>query len=181
MDRGAAAAPEAQRDESPEHDSTGAIRKSVPEPENQGWVAVEPDSVGPDRIPAYRETVKDSVLVALSDELWSWKAGDQVSLSVPQIDASFITTIERVAVGLGNNRSYFGKLGDEERRYSFVITVGDRNAFAFLATPAGSYELVGNTELAWLMPSANLDQHVDYSKPDFYIVEEPEYFTKHRN
>ncbi len=153
-------------------------RKESPNQAKQGWVAVEPESVDPSRIPSYKETVMDAVLVALDEEIWSWQAGDRVVLTVPQVGASYDTVIDRVDAGLGNNRTYVGRLVEGELPHSFVITVGDRNAFAYLGTPYGSYELVGNTELAWLMPTANLDQHVDYSKPDFYLVEPPVYFIQ---
>ncbi len=170
--------PRDQYPRSPEKGPIGKNEKALLEPLNQGWVAADLDTVDPARIPSYKETVKDSVLVALAEEMWNWQAGDQIVLTVPQIGESYASTINRVEVGLGNNRTYVGRLMDGELPYSFVITVGDRNAFAFLGTPGGSYELVGNTELAWLMPTANLDQHVDYSEPDFYIVEQPDYFIR---
>ena len=70
---------------------------------------------------------------------------------------------------LGNNRSYVGRLIENDVPYSFMITVGQRNTFANLSTPQGSFELIGDTELAWLMPVANMDPHVDYGQPDYYI------------
>ena len=153
-------------------------RQKKLKPANQGWVAVEPEFFDQSRIPIYKETVVNAVLVALDEEMRAWQAGDRIVLTVPQIGASYDTVIDRVEVGLGNNRSYIGRLMEGELPYSFLITVGDRNAFAYLGTPEGSYELVGNTELAWLMPTANMDQHVDYSKPDYYVVEPPAYFIQ---
>ena len=101
--------------------------------------------------------------------MWTWDMGEMISIEVPQIGETYESVIDRVETGLGVNRSYIGRLIDDDHPYSFVITVGERNAFAHLGTPEGSYELVGNTEFAWLMPTANMDQHVDYSKPDYFI------------
>lgn len=49
------------------------------------------------------------------------------------------------------------------------IRLGAPPAGGRLGVPAGTYELVAPGELGWLMPSVNMDQHVDYSQPDYYI------------
>ena len=136
---------------------------------NTAWQPLEIDAVDPERLPEYKEIVEGRVLVELSTGMWSWGAGDRITLAVPQIGAVYDPVIERVETALGNNRSYVGRLIEAEFPYSFVITVGQRNTFANFSTPQGSFELVGDTELAWLMPVANMDQHVDYSQPDYYI------------
>ena len=164
--------------QSPEAQSHEGTQPAPLEPPSQGWVAVDLNTVDPDRIPSYKETVEGAVVVELAEEMWNWQVGDQVVIRVPQIGQSYVSTVDRVEVGMGRNRTYIGRLTEGELPYSFVITVGDRNAFALLGTPKGSYELVGNTDLAWLMPTRNMDQHVDYSKPDFYIVEQPNYFIR---
>ncbi|MDE0001726.1 MAG: hypothetical protein OXQ29_03415 [Rhodospirillaceae bacterium] len=133
------------------------------------WQPLEIDSVAPERLPEYKEIVEGRVLVELSTGMWSWGEGDRITLAVPQTGAVYEPVIERVETMLGNNRSYVGRLIEAEFPYSFVITVGQRNTFANFSTPQGSFELVGDTELAWLMPVANMDQHVDYSQPDYYI------------
>ena len=72
------------------------------------------------------------------------------------------------------NRSYTGLLKDTEGRdYRFTITVGAKNVFAQLGTSQGTFELVASNEMGWLMPSRYMDQHMDYSQPDYYVVEEP--------
>ncbi len=136
------------------------------------WWPLEIDSVAPERIPEYKEVVEGRVLVELSTGMWSWGVGDRITLAVPQIGAVYEPVIERVETMLGNNRSYVGRLIEAEFPYSFVITVGQRNTFANFSTPQGSFELVGDTELAWLMPVANMDQHVDYSQPDYYVPDD---------
>ena len=54
---------------------------------------------------------------------------------------------------------------------NLLVTIGQKSTFANISTPRGSYEFVGNTTHGWLMPSANMDQHVDYTKPDYVITE----------
>ena len=69
--------------------------------------------------------------------------------------------------------SYIGLLREADGRgYRFIITAGARNTFAHVGTSRGTFELVASDELGWLMPTANMDQHVDYSKPDYIIREE---------
>ena len=175
------ATPQADRSQSPpppavatrnEVQASGSATQPPPGA-NSGWQAVDVGSVEAESIPVYKETVEDAVLVELSPAMWSWSAGEQITLSVPQIGMTFTPVIDRVETALGSNRSYVGRLTDDEFPYSFVITVGERNAFANLSTPRGSFELVGNTQLAWLMSVANMDQHVDYSQPDYFIPEDP--------
>ena len=141
----------------------------LPAGPNTAWHPLAIDSVDPQRLPEYKEIVEGRALVELSTGMWSWGEGDRITLAVPQIGAVYEPVIERVETMLGNNRSYVGRLVENEFPFSFVITVGQRNTFANLSTPQGSFELVGDTELAWLMPVANMDQHVDYSQPDYYI------------
>ena len=139
-------------------------------PDNAVWRPLDPRTVDAARIPAYKEEVEGAVLVALDEGIGTWRVGDEIAISVPQIDALYRPTIARVETRLGNNASYVGRLVDGPMPRSFIITVGERNTFANLSTPEGDYELVGNTELAWLMPVANMDQHVDYSMPDVFTL-----------
>ena len=150
-------------------DPPAAVLPPLPVGPHTAWQPLEIESVDPERIPEYKEIVEGRVLVELSTGMWSWGEGDRIALAVPQIGAVYEPLIERVETALGNNRSYVGRLIEAEFPYSFVITVGQRNTFANFSTPQGSFELVGDTELAWLMPVANMDQHVDYSQPDYYI------------
>ena len=141
----------------------------LPTGPNTAWQPLDIGSVDPERLPEYKEAVEGRVLVELSTGMWSWGEGDRITLAVPQTGTVYEPAIDRVESMLGNTRSYVGRLIEDDFPYSFVITVGQRNTFASLSTPQGSFELIGDTELAWLMPVANMDQHVDYSQPDYYI------------
>ena len=138
---------------------------------NAAWTALDPDSVI--ELPQYKEIVPGRALVRISESLANWEKGDKVSLEIPQLGISFDGWVERMEVGPWGNRSYIGWLTEASGEdYRFTITVGPKNVFAYLGTSQGAYELVASNEMGWLMPTRNMDQHVDYSKPDYYIVEE---------
>lgn len=48
----------------------------------------------------------------------------------------------------------------------FTLTQGSTSTFAHISTPSRSFELVENRQAGWLIPTAALDQHVDYDKSD---------------
>ena len=140
---------------------------------NTPWVVVDPDSV--DELPPYKEVVPGRALVRVSEALRSGTAGDSLQLHVPQLGRTFDGVVERVDTDPYGNVTYIGLLTEADGRdYRFIITAGARNTFAHLGTSRGTFELVASKDdLGWLMPTANMDQHVDYSKPDYVIREEP--------
>lgn len=50
-----------------------------------------------------------------------------------------------------------------------VVTIGKQSTFAYIGTDEGSFEMVGNLEFGWLMPTASMERHVDYSLSDYVI------------
>ena len=141
-------------------------------PPDTAWTEVDVADINPEWVPEYHETVEGALLVAIGDGMRTWNAGDTIALPVPQIGEVFRPVIDDVETLIGNNRSYVGRTLAADAPYSFVITLGESDTFGYVGTPQGSYELVGNTRLAWLMPTANMDQHVDYSKPDYFYLDE---------
>ena len=136
------------------------------------WNAVKIEDVDLSFVPKYKETVEGAVLVQLAPNLRRCQQGDSIAIEVPQFNSTYTGKIEKSSTSLGTNTSFRGKLIQEDNQYSFLITVGQRNVFANFSTPEGRFELVGNLEYAWLMPSANIDQHVDYDSPDFFIPDD---------
>ena len=136
------------------------------------WVVVDPETV--DDLPPYKEVVVGRALVRVSEALRLGGMTDRVVLAVPQLARTYEGVIEEVDVDPWGNVSYVGLLRDlDDRDYRFLITAGPSNTFAHIGTSRGTFELVATGgELGWLMPTANMDQHVDYSKPDYYIVDE---------
>lgn len=134
------------------------------------WQAVEPRTVEAARLPAYKEVVEGRALVRLLAPQRPFAVGDRPALPIPQLGETYHALVERVEVGPGSTRSVAGHASIDSGRHLFVYTVGPRSTFARIGTPHGTFELVANGELGWLMPTANMDRHVDYTKPDSFIV-----------
>ena len=135
------------------------------------WVVLDPESV--DELPKYKEVVAGRALVRVSEALRLGMAGQQIALEVPQLGRTFDGVVERQESDPYGNISYIGLLKEANGHdYRFVITAGGRNTFAQIGTSRGTFELVASDELGWLMPTAGMDQHVDYSRPDYIIREE---------
>lgn len=137
------------------------------------WQVVDEASVA--ELPPYKEVVEGRVLIRVTGAADGWRVGQRITIPIPQIDETYTPAIERIEPGFSEARSYIGTLATTDGfTHRFTITVGPRNTFAHLSTPYGSYELVATGELGWLMPTVNMDQHVDYSVPDFVVLEGPE-------
>lgn len=137
----------------------------------RAWVVVDPESV--DELPAYKEVVPGRALVRVSEDLRLGATGDRIELTVPQIGRAFEGVVEQVETDSFGNVTYIGFLTEANGQdYRFVITAGTSNTFATIATSLGTYELVASHDLGWLMPATQMDQHVDYSQPDYFIPEE---------
>ena len=135
------------------------------------WQVVDPSAVDAARLPAYKEVVEGRALVRLLPRQGPFAAGDRPAVPVPQLGETYHPLVERVKVGPGSTHSVAGHAsGIDGSRHLFVYTVGPRSTFARIGTPHGTFELVANGELGWLMPTANMDRHVDYDKPHTYIV-----------
>lgn len=139
-----------------------------------GWSAADRGAVEPDRLPPYQETFTDARLVSLASDMRTWRAGSRVAFDIPQTGSTLESVIERVETGFAGNISYIGRVGGQDSPHRMVVTVGARNAFAHIGSARGSYEMVGNREFGWLMTSAGMDRHVDYSKPDYYLPGDPQ-------
>ena len=146
----------------------------APSPGRQSlWRPVEESAVDPADIPAfaYVADVPGKALVRVASLASPRAVGDRVEVEIPQLDAAFQLVVERVQEGPGSTRSVSGHAEDGSGgRHGFVLTTGPRSMFARIGTPEGAFELAANRDLGWLMPAANMDRHVDYSKPDTYIV-----------
>ena len=156
---------------------TGAANESPPRaaaPVTDGgspaWTAVSVDTVDPWRLPSHGGNREDAVLVALDAGIRNWRAGDRITLTVPQTGGAWATSISAVE-GAGSNRSYVGRLESGPLPTSFVVTVGPLHTFAQLGTALGSYELTGNAEYAWLSRTID-DWHGD--DLDYSVATPPE-------
>ena len=163
---GAAAAPE-------EAQAGSASAAGAPERSPiRVWEALDESSVAV--LPAYKEVVQGRVLVRLAETGSDWTVGGELEFDVPQLGQIFAGVLERVEEDPWGNRSLVGLLREPHgAEHRFVMTLGARNQFANFSTSRGSFELVASNGLGWLMPTANMDQHVDYSRPDYRIRQRP--------
>ena len=100
----------------------------------------------------------------------AWRVGDRVTLPLPQLDVVYEPRIEQLDTGPGPSISALGKvLGDDGTRRRFVVTVGPVHVFAYVDTPRGPYELSGNREFGWLLPSSSMMAGFDFSEPDYIL------------
>ena len=121
-------------------------------------------------IPGYTKEIEDAVLVDIDvARLGRLEIGDAITIFIPQLDKSFSGTVSEIKSYPKKVKVLKGSMGFEPLKYSFVITLGQKNTFANVYTPSGSYELVGNSEHGWLMPSVNMDKNVNYDEPDYIL------------
>ena len=138
-----------------------------------GWTVVNKDAIAPERLPPYQETYTDARLVSLTRDLENWGPGSRVVFDIPHTGARLESVIERVESGLAGNISYIGRVDRDGFLRRVVVTVGARNAFAFIDSDQGSYEMVGNREFGWLMSTDGMEHHMDHSEPDYSIPDHP--------
>ncbi|MCY4011626.1 MAG: hypothetical protein OXG82_02805 [Gammaproteobacteria bacterium] len=154
-------------------DPEAAETRSGPLPLTRGaglaWSKADSTQVAAEWVPSHGAEVTGAVFVALGEAMTTWRSGDAVQIAIPQLGATYPAVIDRIDSAFAGNRSYIGKLDADTRAFSFVITVGARNVFGYVGTPDGTYELVANRRFGWLMPTANMDEHVDYSKRDYLL------------
>ena len=101
-----------------------------------------------------------------------WRVGDRVTLPLPQLGMAYESVIDELDIGPGPSISALGQaVGEDGRRRRFVVTVGPAHAFAYIDTPRGPYELVGDTEYGWLLPSSSMMAGFDFSEPDYILPE----------
>ncbi len=138
----------------------------------------EVDEADVDALPHYAPewATEGRVLVRVTEAAnaaGGWRVGDQIALPLPQLGVVYRTLIEELDVGPGPSISALGKVEDDDgHRRRWVVTVGPAHAFAYIDTPRGPYELMGDIDYGWLLPSSSMMAGFDFSEPD-YILPEP--------
>ncbi|MCY4011655.1 MAG: hypothetical protein OXG82_02960 [Gammaproteobacteria bacterium] len=144
--------------------------EATPPPPEVAWRVVDERAVR--RLPAFEDgwSQVGRVLVDVSHAsaaVWGWRVGDRLALEIPQVGEQYEPTIERVDDGPGQSRAVRASAVDADgRSRRVVLTVGPNRVFAYVDTPGGPYELIGNGQLAWLLPSASIMAGLDTSQPD---------------
>ena len=103
----------------------------------------------------------------------AWRVGDRLAVELPQLGGAHEWTVEGINEGHdARSRSVRGWIdSDGDRSQRIVVTVGPGRMLAYIDTPRGPYELMGNARLAWLMPSSSIMAGIDFSKPDYILPE----------
>jgi hypothetical protein len=128
-----------------------------------------------EKIPAissYRRDIPNAVLLKITQlRATSWEVGDHIEFYVPQIDYTLTSQIEERKEHVGGIVTLKSS-PDETMVNNILVTLGQKNTFVSLFTPSGEYELVGNLEHGWLIPSAaigalnpGLDAEVPNERP----------------
>ena len=145
------------------------------------WAAVDKSGTG--TLPEYPAewSTEGRVLVRVSAAIGAaagWRVGDQLTLPIPQLGTVYRPLIESIDDGPGPSRAALGEMtGKDGQRRRFVVTVGPAHVFAYIDTIQGSFELVGDDDLGWLLPTSSMMAGFDYSEPDYFLPEgwdEPE-------
>ena len=130
------------------------------------WAASS-DSIDMD-IPAAQSDIEGAVLLEYdTNRLRSLQYGDSLQITVPQMNTAYRVQVEKVTNHPGGIKVIQARQSDNVR---LLLTLGQKNTFANLATLDGNFELVGNTSAGWLMPAENMDPDLDPSIPDYVVL-----------
>ncbi len=141
----------------------------VSSPSTVIWSVVNNQSEIPD-IPGAQRDIEDAVPIGINyDSLLNLSVGDEIIVEIPQLNSQMTVVLEKIKTHINSIKTITATSIDNSA--NLIVTIGKKSTFANISTPRGSYEFVGNKTHGWLMPSANMDQHVDYTKPDYVIRE----------
>ena len=119
------------------------------------WRLLPEDTVIPP-VKSYTRQVPGAVLMEISTlRSTDWQIGDEVTYTIPQtgyVLTAKIAEIIQPVPGIQTLKSY----PDETMFNHMLVTIGKENTFVSLFTPDGEFELVGNRQHGWLMPSRAL-------------------------
>ncbi len=119
------------------------------------WRLLPEDTVIPP-VKSYTMQVPGAVLMEISTlRSTDWQIGDEVTYTIPQtgyVLTAKIAEIIQPVPSIQTLKSY----PDETMFNHMLVTIGKENTFVSLFTPDGEFELVGNRQHGWLMPSRAL-------------------------
>ena len=120
-------------------------------------------------IPGAQRDIEDAVPIGINyDSLLNLSVGDETIVEIPQLNSQMTVVLKKIKTHINGIKTITAASLDNSA--NLLVTIGKKSTFANISTSRGSYEFVGNTTHGWLMPSANMDQHVDYTKPDYVIT-----------
>ena len=137
------------------------------------WQAVDERSV--DVLPDYADhwSEEGRVLVSVAGTVEasrSWQVGDRLTLPVPQLGQTYQPAISEIDDGPGGARAAVARMTDADGHpLRSVVTAGPGHVFAWLETPEGSYELFGDAEHGWLLPTMSMTANMDFTRRDYLL------------
>ena len=109
----------------------------------------------------------EAQFVKLNHDFDDWLLGTPVAIYIPQIDTTYHSTVDRIVPNeLGATTIYAKPTKEEPVFRRLILTFDETNAMAFVLTHNGSWELVGEHGIGWLVSTQALKMKQDYSKPD---------------
>ena len=120
----------------------------------------------------------DAVLVQLVDSPRNWVVNTDVAVRIPQWNRSLEVGIKDAKVDGFGNATYTGEgLTSNKEAVHLIATVSQEQVMVYVSLDGTSYELNAFDGVGWLIPSASLGQHIDYSIPD--VAKDPRH--RYRN
>lgn len=102
------------------------------------------------------------------DDFSNRKAGDEISIFVPQEDSVHQGIITKVSTTESGNRVITGFLGSKHR---FVFTVGKFQTFGTIQTQSGRYQMEARDGAGRIVSVKAINEGLDFSQPDYVVPE----------
>ncbi|MYD42522.1 MAG: hypothetical protein F4W90_01360 [Gammaproteobacteria bacterium] len=108
-----------------------------------------------------------AVFVNLNRQFEQWLLSTPVTIEVPHIDASFEALIERIERNSPKSTTIYGIPSEnEEELHRLIVTFSENRTLAYISSARGSWELVGDREIGWIVATIDLKKSQDYSETD---------------
>lgn len=100
------------------------------------------------------------------------KAGDAITVFIPQESLEYVGMIEEVERNPSGSQSLVGKFIAGPETYRFVFTTGKGYTFGTLHTPEGRYQYQALNGEGRLVSGIEINAKRDFSQPDYIIPEQ---------
>ena len=99
------------------------------------------------------------------------EVGDEIDMFIPQENRSYRGEVTKVDITAAGNRVLTGFFEADKQRHRFIFTTGQYQTFGTLQTAIGRYQLEARNGLGRLISTAEINQKLDFSSPDYLIPE----------
>ena len=167
-ERGTPSHSELESDTSPEIHSTPRVSDQVAQQPVKARVfwelsTPEPTSTGEKLTPP----TENAVYVRIADSPRNWVIGTDVALYIPQQDQESVVRVDKVIPHAFDNRTYEGTaVHHEHLDTKLIATSTGEDVLVYLSQGHSFFQLEAVNGEGWLIPSSDLNDHVDYSISD---------------